>query len=396
MQALRILSISSLFPNIAQPSHGIFLEHRLKHLNEHQEVDVKVVAPVPWFPFSHKFFRKYGIYARASRHEERAGMHVSHPRFPVVAKVGTSITPLLMALWIARTLARIRKDGFAFDVIDAYYLYPDGVAATLLGRWFNVPVVLTAFGSDVSQIPLSRLPRAQIIWAMRQAGGLTAVCDALRRRMNALASMSDRVHVVLHGVDLVLFSPPADRDAVRLSMGLRGPTLLSAGSLILRKGHGIAISALSALPGVRLLIAGTGPLERTLRAHARASGVNDRVSFLGQLSQRQLAAAMGAADALVLCSDREGIANVLMEAMACGTPSIATSVWGTPEVISTPVVGALMRDRSPEALAECVRVLLSLPIDRAAVRNHAEQFTWASTAAQHVAVLRKAAIGGLQ
>ena len=390
MKALRVLSVSSLFPNTAQPSHGIFLEHRLKYLNQRRDVEVRIVAPIPWFPFSHKIFKTYGLYARASQHEERAGIQVLHPRFPVIAKVGVSATPLLMALWIARTLSKIRKSGFAFDVIDAYYLYPDGVAAALLGRWFNVPVVLTAFGSDVSQIPQSRLPRAQIIWAMRQAQGLTAVCDALRTQMNLLASMPGRVHVVMHGVDLVLFSPPVDRSAARSSMGLQGPTLLSAGSLIPRKGHDIAISALPMLPGIRLLVAGTGPLERVLRAQAQALGVSDRVSFLGQLSQHQLAVAMGAVDALTLCSDREGIANVLMEVMACGTPPIATPIWGTPEIISSPSVGVLMRDRSPEALAEGVRTLLSSPIDRAAVRKHAEKFTWASTVAQHVTVLRDA------
>lgn len=417
--ALRVLCLTSLFPNAAQPSLGVFLEHRLKHLARSPEVQVRVLAPVPWFPWGHEIFGRYGAHARAPRREQRASLAVSHPRFPVIAKVGTVASALLMALWCVREVLRLRREGFRFDVIDAYYLYPDGVAAALLGRWLGVPVVLSGLGSDVSLLPRSRPVRSQIRWALRGAHGLTAVCDALCEEMRALAArraprrpvpkhladcsdsdfdgasgmdqeaFSVPVRTVLHGVDLGLFRPPADRAAARLKWGITGPTLLSAGALIPRKGHDVAISALLSLPGVGLVIAGEGPLRPALRSLTRRLGVADRVRFVGHLDQVNLASLMGAVDALVLCSDREGIANVLLEALACGTPLVATAVWGTPDVV-TPGVGLLIRERTPGCLAENVRTLLANPPPQDAARRHAETFSWSATSANHLVVLRSA------
>ena len=395
MRPLRVVSVSSLFPNAAQPAHGVFLEHRLRHLAACDGVDLAVIAPVPWFPVRHPAFGRYAACARAPDHEVRGGLSVHHPRFVAVPKVSAGVAGLLMALAVAPTLAGMVRRG-AVEVIDGYYLYPDGVACALLARWFNLPYVLTAFGSDVSLLPRARVPRTQIRWAMRGARGLTAVCDALRTGMHAIGIEKDRVRVVLHGVDLALFDRPADREATRRRLGIGGTTLLSAGSLTARKGHHVAISALQELPGTRLLIAGAGPLDRALQVQARALSVSDRVTFLGEMSQGRLAEVMGAVDALVLCSDREGIANVLLEAMACGTPAVATPVWGTPEVMNVPAAGVLMRDRSPEALADGVRALLASPPAPAAVREHAARFNWAVTAAEHLAVLRDAATSPVQ
>jgi glycosyltransferase involved in cell wall biosynthesis len=295
-----------------------------------------------------------------------------------------------MALALSPLLRHLLADPFDFDVIDAYYLYPDGVAAALLGAWFGRPVVLTALGSDVSLISRSGLPRRQMQWAMKRAQGLTAVCEALCDGMEEMGVAPGRARAVLHGVDLDLFRPPADRDAARKMLGIEGPTLLSAGSLIPRKGHHIAIAALPALPDIKLLVVGAGSMERELRDQALAAGVGDRVAFLGEVSQDRLSALMGAVDALVLCSDREGIANVLMESLACGTPVIATPVWGTPEIITTRDVGVLLSDRSPQALAAGVHAFLAHPPDRAAARRHAERFSWTSTATQHFATLQDA------
>jgi teichuronic acid biosynthesis glycosyltransferase TuaC len=298
-----------------------------------------------------------------------------------------------MAMALLPTLAKLRREGFEFDVIDAYYLYPDGVAASLLGAWFGRPVVLTSFGSDVTKIPNNAFLRAQMAWSASRAHGQSAVCLALKHEMQRIGLAPNSVKVILHGVDANLFTPPIDRPALRAELGMIGPTLVSAGWLIPRKGHHLAITALRQLPGVSLTIVGTGPMERELQALAHHEAVADRVSFLGSVSQARLCTILGAADALVLCSDREGIANVIMEAMACGTPVVATPVWGTPEIIDRPEAGILMRDRTPEAMVEAVRVLLNAPPNRQATRNYAERFTWQATAAQHLTLLTEAIAG---
>jgi glycosyltransferase involved in cell wall biosynthesis len=387
---MKILSLSSLMPNTAQPAHGVFLKHRLLHLAADDPASVEAVAPVPWFPFSQEKFGRYANYSRVPHHEIHGRISVWHPRFVTVPKLGAAWAPYAIAAALVPLLARLKREGFDFDVIDSYYLYPDGVAAALLSAFFQRPFVMTAFGSDVSLIADLPLPGAQIRWAMRRAHGLTAVCDALRRRMIEIEPAATGTEVVLHGVDHALFQPPLDRDEARRRLGFTGQTLISVGSLIPRKGHHIAISALQGLPDTRLAIAGAGPLERQLRAQAEREGVANRVVFLGELPQPALCAAMGAADALVLCSDREGIANVLMEANACGTPAIATPVWGSPEVICAAEAGLLMRDRSPEALVAAVRQFSTQSLDRAATRRHALRFDWSMTARRHHTVLERA------
>ncbi len=386
---LKILSYSSLFPNTVQPRHGIFLEHRLAHLSRLPGVQLRMVAPVPWFPSSHPTFGRYAVFAGAPRQDTRCGVDVSYPRYPVVPRIGMAATPLLMAVATLGSLLRIRRSGFDFDVIDAYYLYPDGVAAMILGSWLERPVLMTAFGTDVSLIPRYVLPRTQTLWAARRCAGVTAVCQALKDELVWLGVPDAQVRVILHGVDLDLFRPPADRPASRRALGFGRPTLISVGHLIRRKGHHIAIEAMAFLPDLQLLIAGDGPEEPVLRGLARTHRVEERVRFLGHVDQRKLPELIGAADALLLCSDREGIANVLMEAMACGTPVAATAVWGSPEVIDKPEAGVLLRDRSPAAVVEGVRALLARPPDRGATRRLAERYAWSETAAQHAALARQ-------
>ncbi len=388
MPGLKVLSFSTLFPNAAQPRHGIFLEHRLAHLARAGALAIHHVAPVPYFPSSHPRFGRYAQFARVPAADVRAGLPVTYPRFPLLPKISMSAAPWLLAAAMLRHVRRIRRAGFDFDLIDAYYLYPDGVAAAALARILGKPLLLTAFGSDVSQIPAYALPRRALLWAARQAPLMTVVCQALKDELVCLGVPASRMRVILHGVDLQLFQPPADRAALRDSLGMTGPTLMSVGHLIDRKGHDIAIRAMPDLPAHALLIVGDGPREAALRRLAGELGLGGRVRFLGHVDQARLPALMGAADVLVNCSDREGIANVLIEAMACGTPVAATAVWGSPEAVTTPAAGVLLRERSAAALVDGIHALHAAPPDRAATRRHAETFTWERTAAEHLQAIR--------
>jgi glycosyltransferase involved in cell wall biosynthesis len=174
---------------------------------------------------------------------------------------------------------------------------------------------------------------------------------------------------------------PEDRAQARQRLGLPvdGRYLLSVGHLVERKGHHIAIEALSHLPGVTLLIAGGGAEEGALKALAKRLGVAERVRWVGVVPQTDLKWWYSAADVLALCSSREGWANVLLEAMACGTPVLATNIWGTPEVVSTPAAGLLLARRDAPALAAAwVHLHTQLPA-REDTRAHAETFSWEAT-----------------
>jgi teichuronic acid biosynthesis glycosyltransferase TuaC len=383
----RILTFTTLYPNPAQPAHGVFVENRIRHLAASGAAQIEVVAPVPVFPLARRFMAEYAEAENAPARETRHGLTVRHPRYALVPKVSMLAAPLSLYLAARRSIEAVRRGGFDFDLIDAHYFYPDGIAAVMLGRHFGRPVTITARGTDINLIPDYRLPRRMIQWAARESAGMITVCAALKDGLVELGAQADKVRVLRNGVDLQTFRP-VDRDAARAELGLTAPTLLSVGHLIPRKGHDLVIGALAQLPGYGLLIAGQGPEEQRLRALAGSSGVADRVRFLGRVAHDQLRKVYSAADLLILASSREGWANVLLEAMACGTRVAASDVWGTPEVVAEPAAGALFKDRTPDAIAATVRAVMAQPMDRAATRRYAEGFSWDQTTQGQIDLFR--------
>jgi teichuronic acid biosynthesis glycosyltransferase TuaC len=376
---MKILTFSTLFPNTEKPGHGIFVETRLRHLVASGKVASRVVAPVPWFPLQSSRFGNYARFAKVPREELRHEIKVTHPRYPVVPKVGMNVAPMLLAQAAKAEIGRILDEGYDFDLIDAHYFYPDGVAAAMLGRHFNKPVVVTARGSDITLLPQYRLPRKMIRWAAGRAGAVITVCNALRDEVVALGVDAGRVTSLRNGVDLELFRPIERTENSEF-------TLLTVGHLVPVKGQELIIAALPLLPGVRLVVAGDGPDRKKLEDLARELKVDHRVSFLGAVPQAQLRGHYGAADALVLASSREGWANVLLESMACGTPVVASRVYGTPEVVAAPEAGMLMGERTPQGVAAAVNALRTHYPDRAATRRYAERFSWDDTTAGQIRV----------
>ena len=375
---MKLLTFSTLFPNAEQPNHGIFVETRLRYLLASGKAQARVVAPIPWFPSSSPRFGDYARFAKVPKSDQRHGIDIVHPRFASVPKIGMTMAPMLLAQAVKPVIGRIIDEGYDFDVLDAHYFYPDGVAAVMLGKYFNKPVVITARGTDINLIPQFRLPRKMILWAARNASGIVTVCNALKDEMVQLGVAADKITPLRNGVDLQRFQP-MDRGAARATLGLKRFTLLSVGLLDPRKAHDLIIKALPSLPEVDLLIAGTGPEKKNLEQLAQELGVADRVTLLGPVPQTELKTYYNAADALVLASSREGWANVLLEAMACGTPVVASNVWGTPEVVAAPEAGELMPERTPQGLVTALSKLRANYPDHGATRRYAERFSWDPT-----------------
>ncbi len=389
-RVLRLLTFSTLYPNAAQPAHGVFVENRLRHMLATGAVSSTVLAPVAWYPRYLPGPSSWTRRAEIPLAEQRHGVAIHHPRYPLIPRLGMTVAPALLYAAAARAVRRLRAEGLVIDAIDAHYLYPDGVAAVRLAKSLGLPVVVTARGSDVTQLPDYALPRRMIRWAIGHADALIAVSSALAMRLVALGADPGRVTVLRNGVDLVQFRPPADREAARAALGLHGQALLSVGHLIPRKGHDRVIAALPHLPQVaHLLVAGEGPERAALTAMAARLGVAERVRFLGAVAHTDLAAVYGAADALVLASSREGWANVLLESAACGTPVVASPIPGNDEVVSAPACGLLAPANTPEGLADAVTALLGDPPARAATRGFAERFSWDATSAGQIAIFRR-------
>ena len=377
---IRTLLFSTLYPSSARPTHGIFVETRLRELQKLDAVETRVVAPVTWFPSRSPRFGEWARMAATTHEEQRNGQHVYHPRYLLPPSVGMNVAPLMIALGAGATVARLIREGFDFDLIDAHYYYPDGVAAALLASWFGKPFVVTARGTDLNLIPQYPLPRRMILWAASRAEASIGVCAALMDSLSALGADAARLRVFRNGVDLERFRlhPAAD---CRRELGLpeQGTLLLSVGHLVERKGHHVAIEALAELPDARLVIVGDGEMRSELEARAAQSDVSGRVIFAGARPNAELARWYSAADALILASSREGWANVLLESMACGTPVVATRIWGTPEVVAAPEAGELVEQRTGAAIAAGVGTLLSRRPARETVRRYAEGFGWEPT-----------------
>jgi glycosyltransferase involved in cell wall biosynthesis len=385
---LRILTFSTLYPNAVFPQHGIFVETRLRKLVQSGQVEARVVAPSPWFPAWAPFPAAYVPFARIPTRETRAGLDVEHARYLLVPKFGMTFAPFALAATAERAMRRILRGGFDFDLIDAHYFYPDGVAAAIAARRLGKPLTITARGSDITEIAMYGLQRRMIYWAARQASGVITVCEALKDEMLRQAGPdgglpADKIRVLRNGVDLERFRP-VDPAEARARLGIRGPALLSVGHLIPRKGHDLIIQALVGLDRFDLLIVGQGPERDRLERLAASLGLSARVRFCGAVDQEELRFHYSAASMLVLASDREGWPNVLLESMACGTPVVATRVWGSPEVVRAPEAGLLVQERTPRAIADAVRALDAAMPPRTATRAYAEQFSWDATTAGQI------------
>ncbi len=249
--------------------------------------------------------------------------------------------------------------------------------------------MITARGSDVTELPNYARPRWFIRRALAGADGLIGVSSALRDRLIDLGADPARTVVLRNGVDTASFHP-VDRDAARAALGLTGPTLVSVGALVERKGHHRTIEAMLELPDFSLLIIGEGPERAALAAQIIRLGLAERVRLLGPHPHARLVQFYGAADAMVLASSREGWANVLLESMACGTPVVASNIPGNPEVVREPAAGLVVESNTPAGLAADVRSrLFADPPARAATRAYAERFGWEETSAGQLALCRR-------
>jgi teichuronic acid biosynthesis glycosyltransferase TuaC len=369
---LRVLTLSTLFPDSSRPGFGNFVERQTLALAARGDVALEVVAPIglPLWPLSlHPNYRER---ARLPEREIWKTLVVHRPRFTVTPwNRGATAKSLARALLPVFRTIRAR---FPFEIVDAEFFWPDGVAAARLGAALGVPVSVKGRGSDIDH--WGRHPDAgpQMIEAAAGAQGLLAVSAALKARMIALGMNAEKIQVHHTGVDSQLFRP-RDRDAAKAALGVEGPLIATVGALIPLKGHDLALAALAAIPQATLLIVGDGPERRRLERVARRLGVSGRARFLGARPHEELAAILAAADVMLLASKREGLANVWVEALACGTSIVIAETGAAREVVDRPEAGRVAA-REPEALAAAVCEILADPPAPEAVRAAALRFSW--------------------
>ena len=375
---MKVLVFTSLYPNNIWPYHGVFTKERLAPLLPREGFEVKVVAPVPYFP-PVRMGRRH-MFSQVKRTETIEGVEVYHPRYFMTPKIGMASYGLMMFLGALPLVSRIHR-SFDFDVIDAQFVYPDGFAGMLLGRYFRKPVVITSHGTDINLYKDFPVIRSLLRYTLGKADRVIAVCQALKDAMIVLGASGDQISVIPNGIDPSKFYPLPKADA-RARLGLPNEKLiLSVGALIPRKGVDFVIKALKILRDelhqndVRLLVVGEGNSRMELERLVSALGLQDRVRFIGSVPHRDLYLWYSAADVFCLASNREGWPCVILESLACGTPVVATAVWGVPEVICSDSVGLLTK-RSERDIAEKLLAALTTRWNVDVMTEYARGYTW--------------------
>lgn len=394
---LKILTFTTLFPNEQQLLHGIFVRERIRALSDY--CSLKVVAPVPWAPRVKFLGERYYAYSNIPGEELHQGMRVKHPRFFIIPKLCKSMDALSMAACAWPTLGSIRQ-SFQFDIIDAHWAYPDGVAAAILAEAFSVPLALTVRGDDINVIPNNFMRRQLIRWALQKASIVIALSKDLKERAQLLGASTAKTVVVPNGINNQIFCPGDRLEARRrLGLPLLGRILLSVGRLHSSKGYPLLVEALARLlteiPDLRLAIVGEPDHEADARpaieAAATRLGVSEKVQLIGAQRHSAMADWYQAADLFCLATSREGSANVLIEALACGLPCVTTPVGGNPDIISTPDVGILVAPEV-EDLTRAIAQGLARRWDHERIAAHVRKRTWSSVAEECYQQLSQAVI----
>ncbi len=384
---LRVLTLSTLYPDATRPAFGPFVERQTLGLASHPDVDLQVVAPVGIPPLG-RFHARYSGLAALPDLETWSGQTVYRPSFVHIPGVGGRWDARALAAALQRPLEAIFRD-FPFDVIDAEFFWPDGPAAIAMGRHFGVPVSIKARGADIHFWGHNAATRGQILTAGRAADGLLAVSAALRDDMVALGMPHEKIVVHHTGVDRTIFHV-RDRRRAKDALAIRGPLIVTVGALIARKGQAFVIEALASVPDATLVIIGRGEEEANLKSLADRQGVTDRVRFTGSLEQTAIADWLAAADVMALPSASEGLANAWVEALASGTPVITCDVGGARDVVDRPEAGWLVA-RDAVAIAAAIRAVLDNPPPREMVAECVARFSWAANTAAlytHLAALK--------
>jgi len=378
----RVVVMSTLFPHAGQPMTGLFIRERM--LRVARLLPLTVVAPAAWFPLQ-GLLRKWKPHfrPRSPMQEMQSGIEVWRPRYFSVPGALKWLDGALMAMCCLPTLWRLKR-RFGCNVIDAHFAYPEGYAATLLGRWLRLPVCITLRGTEV---PLATDPRRRrrMIVALQRATRIFAVSESLKRHATSLGIPAEKILVVSNGVDPARFHR-IDRHTARSRLGLAAdaPVLISVGALVERKGFHRVLECLPALrqrfPGLRYLIVGGSGPEGDWGARLRRAvidlGLQDCATFLGALSPDELKVPLSAADVFVLATRNEGWANVFLEAMACGLPVVTTDVGGNAEAVANRNLGILVPFGEPDRLTQALADALAHDWDRDAIVAHAESNSW--------------------
>lgn len=375
----RLLFVSNLFPSREEPYRGLDNATVLHHLLPRW--DVRAVALRPALPWHRPI-----VNAR----EADAALQPVFVPVPYVPKLGGLCNHRLMARALRPRLQALRRE-WPWDAALCAWIFPDACAIGTLAGAEGWPWVAIAQGSDVHQYLQSPLRRRAIARELPGARAVITRSAELGRLLAGVGVSRERLHPIFNGVDHSTFHPGSRADArAALGWSTEDPVVLFVGNLVDIKNPDVLVRAHARLPGVRLVLAGGGPLEGALRRMAGELGTGDRVEFAGRLAAPEVARRMQAADLLCLPSRNEGVPNVILEAFASGLPVVASRVGGISEVHHEGCLGRLVPPGDPAALVDALQWTLTESVARDAIADHGRTFTWERAAREYDRILQSA------
>lgn len=371
---MKVLVITNLFPNNQEPGRGIFNKQQFNELKKFCEI--QVVAPLPWRPAFVK-----SIYHQVPACEVIDSIKVFHPRYLVTPKVGRMFYGHFLYLGIKKLIENIYRD-FAFDLIFATWGYPDIYAASLIADDLNKPLVSRVHGTDVNVLGQYPAQRKMMKQAFERSYCVITNSRPLKERVEQMGVAAEKIITIPNGVDVKVFRPLDQADCQqKLGWEQQKKHLVFIGNLVPIKGIIYLIQAVKKLrDDILLHIVGQGELEAELRREVEKLGLEKRVLFYGRKPHAEMPVWLNAADILCLPSLNEGQPNVVLEALACHTPVVASNVGAIPDLIDLPPQGRLVTPQQPEAIAQAVNeVFIQLKQN---VKPVFEAITWQENAGQ--------------
>lgn len=391
-QPLKVLFISQIFPTPVNPTKGVFSEQLVFGLMNYG--DVRVVCPQPWFPRlpRWKFLERWHEYSLIPTEYAIDSIPVLSPKYPFIPKWGDRYHSFLLFLGLIRYAYALRR-RFRFDVINAHWLYPDGVAAARLARIMGVPLVLSGLGCDVNMFLFEKRKRGPILRALKQASRVTVVSEELKAHLLGVGIDHERVTVIRNGVNKQLFFPRDQTESVTiLGLTQNGPRVLFVGRLAEEEEKGLRylIEAFKELVRVRkpitLYVVGDGPMLKTYQELVHNQDLQGHIQFVGAKAHQDIPLWIGACDVFCLPSLREGCPNVVLEALSCGRPVVASGVGDIPNLIGK-ANGILVEPGNSHQLCEALDIALAKHWDQVEICGSVSTLTWDAAASQYYSVL---------
>jgi len=290
----------------------------------------------------------------------------------------------------------IKTYKIKFDLIHSHFTYPYGYVGAKLAEKYNAPVIITAHGHDIYDMPFRNQQWAsKIKFALDRADYIITVSkkskEILTKKLNV---PSCKIYVIPNGFNPRLFTPkPRVEARLALNLPLNKKLILNVAQLLPIKGHIYLIQAMKHVVQKRsdvvCLIIGDGMLKRTLLDQVKRLGLENYIKFLGAKSHNDVPLWMNAADLFVLPSLSEGNPTVMFEALGVGLPFVGTKVGGIPEIITSEDYGLLCEPANPKDLAEKILIALEKEWDREKIRKYAEQYSWEKIAKEYFRIYQR-------